>query len=330
MRNGKRVPPMSEITIKNQCFGLEDEMTGITREEAATALAEHFGTQARYEGGGYGKWTVKDQEGKTWTLMSDSSIRTEKRVNGRRIRVDDSAYQVEMVTPKLTYEIPKLQDVIRALWNAGARVNDSCGIHIHIDAANHNRQSLKNLMSIMFSKEDILFKALQVNEARAEHWCRKVRQPMLEKARKLSADDTKDLTRLESIWYEGQTGSYEHYNWTRYYALNLHSVFYRGTVEFRCFNATLHAGIVKAYVHLCLAMSAQAIAQRSTVMRRTQSDNELFTFRVWLVRMGLNGEEFKNTRDHLLKHLEGDKAWRHDKDSYEVNKKKKKKREMER
>ena len=185
-------------------------------------------------------------------------------------------------------------------------------------------------MSIMFSKEDILFKALQVNEARAEHWCRKVRQPMLEKARKLSADDTKDLTRLESIWYEGQTGSYEHYNWTRYYALNLHSVFYRGTVEFRCFNATLHAGIVKAYVHLCLAMSAQAIAQRSTVMRRTQSDNELFTFRVWLVRMGLNGEEFKNTRDHLLKHLEGDKAWRHDKDSYEVNKKKKKKREMER
>ena len=185
-------------------------------------------------------------------------------------------------------------------------------------------------MSIMFSKEDILFKALQVNEGRARDYCQKVREPMLTKARKLSADETKDLTRLESIWYEGSNGSYEHYNWTRYYALNLHSVFYRGTVEFRCFNATLHAGIVKAYVHLCLAMSAQAIAQRSTVMRRTVSDNELFTFRVWLVRMGLNGEEFKNTRDHLLAHLEGDKAWRHDKDSYEVNKKKKKKREMER
>jgi len=32
------------------------------------------------------------------------------------------------------------------LWNAGARVNNSCDLHIHIDAANHNRQSLKNLM----------------------------------------------------------------------------------------------------------------------------------------------------------------------------------------
>ena len=51
-------------------------------------------------------------------------------------------------------------------------------------------------------------------------------------------------------------------------------------------------------------------------MRKTKSDNELFTFRVWLVRMGLNGPEFKNTRDHL----EGDRAWRYDKDSYEKHK----------
>ena len=62
-------------------------------------------------------------------------------------------------------------------------------------------------------------------------------------------------------------------------------------------------------MNLCLAISAQAIAQRSTVMRKTRSDNELFTFRVWLVRLGLNGDEFKNTRDHLLANLEGDRAW---------------------
>ena len=42
-------------------------------------------------------------------------------------------------------------------------------------------------------------------------------------------------------------------------------------------------------LRICLAMSAQAIAQRTSVMRKTVSDNELFTFRVWLVRMGLNG-----------------------------------------
>ncbi len=56
---------------------------------------------------------------------------------------------------------------------------------------------------------------------------------MLKKARKLSSTPTKNLTQLEEIWYEGDVSSTEHYNWTRYYALNLHSVFYRGTIEWR-------------------------------------------------------------------------------------------------
>ena len=182
----------------------------------------------------------------------------------------------------------------------------------------------------MYSKEDMLFKELKVNESRASQYCQKVREPMLRKARRLSSDETKNLTALEEIWYEGDVGRREHYNWTRYYALNLHSVFYRGTVEWRCFNSTLHAGRAAAYINLCLAISAQAIAQRSTVMRKTQSDNELFTFRTWLVRLGLNGREFKNTRNHLLANLEGDRAWRYDKDSYPANQKKKRSNEKER
>lgn len=322
---------MSEIGIKDQCFGVEVEMTGVTREQAAQVLAGYFGTEARHSGGTYDTWSVKDSKRKTWKLMSDSSIQAECKTRTGYRMVDDRDYKVELVTPKLTYDqLPKLQDCVRLLQQAGAKVNDSCGTHVHVDAANHNRQSLKNLIGIMFSKEDILFKALQVNETRAKKWCKKVREPMLKKARELPSEETKDLTQLENIWYEGINGNSEHYNWTRYHALNLHSVFYRGTVEFRCFNSTLDPGRVTAYVNLCLAMSSQAIAQRSTVMRKTKSDNELFTFRVWLVRLGLNGPEFKETRDQLLQNLDGDRAWRHDKDSYEVNRRKKRNRNPER
>ena len=322
---------MSEIGIKDQCFGVEVEMTGITRRQAAEALATYFGTSPQYLGTYYDTWGVTDPEGKVWKLMSDSSIRAERKTADGYETVGRGEYQVEMVTPKLTYaELPKLQECVRRVRKAGAKANGSCGIHVHVDASNHNRQSLKNLIGIMYSKEDILFKALQVSESRAERWCKKVREPMLRQARTLSSDETTDLTQLEQVWYEGDVADREHYNWTRYHALNLHSVFYRGTVEWRCFNSTLHAGKVAAYVNLCLAISAQAIAQRSTVMRKTQSENELFTFRVWLVRLGLNGEEFKHTRDHLLAHLEGDRAWRHDKDSYPANQKKKKRRESER
>ena len=319
------------IDMQDQCFGVEVEFTGITREQAAIALANYFGTTPRYKGGTYGTWVVRDTENKEWKLVSDASIQGERKTPDGYARTGDRNYWVEMVSPKLTYdELPKFQECVRQMRHAGGKVNDSCGIHIHIDAANHNRQSLKNLLSIMFSKEDILFKALKVNPNRVETYCKKVREPMLQKARQLSAEETTDLTQLESIWYEGNINSREHYNWTRYYALNLHAVFYRGTVEFRCFNSTLHADRAAAYINLCLAMSAQAINQRSAIMQKTHSDNELFTFRVWLVRLGLNGPEFKNTRDILLTNLDGDRAWRYDKDSYEVNKRKRQHREMER
>ena len=313
------------IEMKDQCFGVEVEFTGITREQAAQALANYFGTTPQHQGGVYDTWIVQDAESKNWKLVSDSSIRGERKTPDGYEQTGDRNYRVEMVSPKLNYaELPKFQECVRQMRHAGGKVNSSCGIHVHVDAANHNRQSLKNLLSIMFSKEDILFKALKVNPNRVRTYCKKVREPMLKKARQLSAEETADLTELENIWYEGSTKSRTlHYNDTRYYALNLHSVFYRGTVEFRCFNSTLHAGRAAAYINLCLAMSAQAITQRSTVMRKTHSDNELFTFRVWLVRLGLNGPEFKNTRDHLLANLEGDRAWRYDKDGYEANKKKK-------
>jgi len=309
------------IGIKDQKFGVEVEMTGITRREAAKALANYFGTEAVHTGGVYDKWTVRDTDGKEWTIASDSSIR-EERHTGRReyTPTHDTEYRVEMVTPILTYsELPKFQECIRQVRHAGAKTNDSCGLHVHVDAANHNRQSLKNLIGIMYSKEDILFKALRVNESRAQRWCQKVREPMLRQLRRLSSEETRDLTQLERIWYDGENDRRDHYHWTRYHALNLHSVFYRGTVEWRCFNSTLHAGKAAAYVNLCLAISAKAIAQRSTVMKKTQSDNELFTFRVWLVRLGLNGPEFKNTRNHLLENLDGDRAWRNGRENYPVN-----------
>ena len=216
--------------LKDQCFGVEVEMTGITREQAAQALADYFGTVPRYKGGAYEAWVVKDTENKEWKLMSDGSIHAERKTLHGYEQTNNRQYKVEMVSPKLAYaELPKFQECVRQVRRAGAKVNESCGLHIHVDAANHNRQSLKNLLSIMYSKEDILFKALQVNEARAARWCQKVREPMLLQARTLSAEETKDLTQLESIWYEGEVSAGEHYNWTRYYALNLHSVFYRGT-----------------------------------------------------------------------------------------------------
>ena len=237
-------------------------MTGITRREAAEALAALFGTEPRHNGGTYDAYEVDDRQGKTWIIVSDSSIRAIRRNAGRRVPAGEE-YRVEMNSPKLEYaEMEKLQQVVRTLRRAGAVTNESCGMHVHVDASNHTPQSLKNALSIMYSKEDILFLALKVNEARVERWCQKVREPMLEKIRRMPTNLT--MGQLKRLWYEGNDGSYQHYNWTRYYALNLHSVFYRGALEWRCFESILHAGKVRANITLALAISAQAINQKRT------------------------------------------------------------------
>lgn len=293
-------------------------MTGITRRQAAEAAAALFGATARqtHESRTYDPWEVMDREGKAWRFVCDASIRGSRRLGLQQVPTGDGVYKVEMNSPKLEYsELGKLQEVVRALRRAGAVVNESCGMHVHVDASRHTPRSLKNALSIMYSKEDILFKALNVNERRVERWCQKVREPMLEKIRKLPVNTT--MERLKREWYEGSDESDEHYNWTRYYALNLHSVFYRGTLEWRCFESTLHAGKVRANITLALAISAQAINQSRTVMRKTEiSENPAFTFRTFLLRLGLIGPEYKNVREHLLSNLPGDRAWRYDKTQY--------------
>ena len=50
--------------------------------------------------------------------------------------------------------------------------------------------------------------------------------------------------------------------------------------------------------------------QKSARKTKTQSENEKYTFRTWLLRLGLIGEEFKTARHHLLKNLDGNIAWK--------------------
>ena len=107
-----------------------------------------------------------------------------------------------------------------------------------------------------------MFAALKVKPARIDSYCQAVDEPILEEIRKLPSGASMD--QLKDRWYRGRDGSDYHYHQSRYHALNLHSVFYHGTVEWRLFNSTLHAGEAKANIVLSMAISAQAINQKYT------------------------------------------------------------------
>ena len=293
--------------MRTQRFGIEIEMTGITREKAAEAIAEYFGTESFYIGTYYKTYGAKDRQGRTWKATFDSSIIAQKKSGGRTMRAADE-YKCEVVSPILTYEdMADLQEIIRQLRHKGAFVNSQCGIHIHVDASRYTPQTLRNLVNIIASKEDILYKALRIDPARLR-WCKKTNERLLEA---INRRKPQTMEALKDIWYAGSTrGRDEHYNDTRYHGLNLHSTFTKGTVEFRLFNSTTHAGEIKAYIQFCLAVSHQALTQKKASARKTVTDNEKYAFRCWMLRLGLSGDEFKTCRLHFLKHLEGNSAWR--------------------
>ena len=164
------------------------------------------------------------------------------------------------------------------------------------------------LVKLIRSKEDLLVKALQVNSARLARYARKVDERFLGSVLRRPPRTLRDLNRA---WYGREIVNPPHYHSSRYAMVNLHALWDHGSLEFRAFNSTLHAGKVKAYVQLYLALSHKALTGHGASHRVSRTTNEKFTFRVWLVGLGLKGDEFKTARKHLTAHLSGNSAWRH-------------------
>lgn len=292
-----------------QSFGIEIEMCGISRYAAACTLMTLWGvpcTNMAHPGGTYDAWTIKDSKSRIWKFVYDGSISA--RSNEEKCELNSPPFFDGLA------DIEFLQEAVRALRRQGAEVNASCGIHIHIGVGEHNATTLRNLVNMVASKENLLTESLQILDNR-RGYCRNTAPKFIET---VNREKPKDMDALAEIWYptngshetDIETCKREHYNNTRYHLLNLHSVFRNGTIEFRAFNSTLHAGKVKAYIQLCLAMSFTALKSRSCSPRQTVTDNPKYTFRVWLLHLGLIGDEFATARKHLLDPLPGNSAWR--------------------
>ena len=300
--------------LKSQTIGVEVEMNSITRKAAAQLASEFFGT-GRYEDtahrNGYYTWSAWDSAGREWKFQRDVSIQ------------GPDSEKCEMVTPILRYsDIELLQELCRRLRKAGAKSDATrgCGVHIHIGAQGHTPQTLRNLANIMASHESLLADALRLDRGRMDRYCRTVDPAFLAA---LNRRKPRTMAALADVWYTGNDPNYgrnQHYNDSRYHMLNLHATFTKGTIEFRLFQFDapeggrqngIHAGQLKSYIQLCLALSEMAKEVRTASPKPQQNENPKYAMRTWLLRLGFIGEEFATARDFLTRNLDGDTAFRH-------------------
>ena len=283
-------------------FGIEIETIRRTRQCVAEAVRSVVGGQARHVGtpACYDPWEVADAQGRVWKVVADSSL-----------SMVASHLRAEVVSPVLAYrDVPELQKVARAVRTlAGAKVDSRCGIHVHLDAAAFDGKKLANLAKIVYKQEELIIRALGLGGPRLAQYCRPTRGDFIRDIERRRPRTREQLSRL---WYGYRNSAPMHYDATRYHLLNLHSVWYRGTVEIRAFGGTLHAGKVKAYVQFCLALAAKALNARAASGKKRQANgrSDKYDFRVFMLRLGLIGDEFKSCRKHLLANLAGSAAWK--------------------
>ena len=299
--------------MKKQTIGVEVEMNSITREKAARLAATFFGTgRSEYTArrNGYETWSAWDAQGREWKFQRDVSI------------AGPDSEKCEMVTPILTYEdMEILQELIRKMRHAGAKSDATrgCGVHIHIGAKGHTPQTMRNLANIMASHESLIADALNLDQGRMSRYCRTVNPTFLAQVNKKKP---KTMADFADIWYTANSANYgrsQHYNDSRYHMLNFHATFTKATIEFRLFQFDapadgklngLHAGQLKSYIQLCLALSQMAKTVKTASPKPQQTENPKYAMRTWLLRLGFIGNEFKTARELFTKRLDGDTAFR--------------------
>ena len=82
------------------------------------------------------------------------------------------------------------------------------------------------------------------------------------------------------------------------------------TLRFPWFRSGKSGELVSAYAHFIGALGAAAINQQRVTAKERQVENEKFAFRVFLVRLGLVGDQYKSARKILLANLEGNSAFK--------------------
>lgn len=70
-----------------------------------------------------------------------------------------------------------------------------------------------------------------------------------------------------------------------------------------------------AFGHLAILMNQQAISQKRIQAKYVNDENEKYALRTWLLRLGMNGPDFKETRKILMENLSGHAAFRTDEEA---------------
>jgi hypothetical protein len=249
-------------------FGVELEIVNLTASRAVQVLTA-AGIDA-YDAG------YTHQVSNQWKVVSDSSVFME--VNGVKV------YGCEVVSPKLCgqHGRDQVRRVCKALEAAGAKVNKTCGFHVHVNAADLDLGQIKRVVKTWVKYEDTVDTLIAPSRrnnyfARSNaatltgyythdyrsgyHASRYVAEATVCEQAFAVIDKCKSVDDLRLAHGE-----------ERYHKLNLEAYYRHRTIEFRGHQGTVDADKALAWVEFCLKMVCVPVATAAVVKRNERKD----------------------------------------------------------
>lgn len=178
---------------------------------------------------------------------------------------------------------------------------------ISLPMSGHTAQSIRNFLNLMYSRGPLLNKAMGTNFS--------VSNSLLDAVEQASTRTVEEmLDELEEYRLgAGTTG--------------MTGISITAEKISLTFAGPLTQEKVSAYTELCSAMNRMAVTQKRIQAKTVNDANEKYALRIWLIRLGLNGDEHKTIRKLLMQNLTGHAAFRTKEDAEKFRVKEKAKRD---
>jgi hypothetical protein len=271
---------------------IENRKELVSRLEELTGLKAHytFVPRCAYEIGAFtvekdGSLTVQDDadENILETLMADGMIKAEE---AETTEVSESAEEPE--TEEDADEAETTEETTEE-----AEEPAETGIAFPIDTSvsfplsQHSSTSLINLVCTVYSRGTILSKATG-----GEFHVDKDLVDALQSAKLYTAQSVLEF--LNEWDGEPMTGI----------------AFTEDKVAFTGFTGVQDAEHVRTFMKLAAIINKAAITQKRVIAKEVDMTNEKYAMRNWLIRLGMDGDEYKADRKILMENLTGHVAFR--------------------
>lgn len=155
----------------------------------------------------------------------------------------------------------------------------------------HSGESLQNLISLLYSRGDLISKSTGGTFGADEQ--------LIETMKRTADIPTMDtvLALIEENRSEGGKG-----------LCGIEIT--ENRLIFTGFPATDDQEVITAFLNLASLMNNQSITQKRIHTKKVKAENEKYSMRTWLIRIGMNGMEYKKSRDILMRRLSGHTAFR--------------------